>query len=168
MTEHLASLGHPGDEKKGMVVLCDKDGKCIDVLTGETLSPEDVDAAIEQCERYAKRLRNFKMKTCGAHPTLVVLATNGIEWPNCDGGYQVVDAPKCSLHFNDSDGWCLNVVVRYAHSDAPDHEHTRDDDFIIKDGKLVETGRWGEELADINDLQACEQALRKHFHYDGG
>ena len=58
MEKLLAVLGHPGDEKRGAVVLMqDEDGEVYEALEGEPVSVDSLKAYLGQAQGYVDNLR---------------------------------------------------------------------------------------------------------------
>lgn len=56
--QHLATLGHPGDEGRASDDLALHDGQVVEELTGEPVSREDLQVHLAQAERYVNNLRH--------------------------------------------------------------------------------------------------------------
>ena len=127
--KHLATTPHEGNPQeaaRNLFELEDGDeqfgsvGACYDNLSGEVLDRETVQQNVDQLEAYAQTLRDYLLRTCGAHPLLVDLRLNGFELPECDGGwYFCSGTPTFSLgQGSRGDGeWTLSVEARYEHDD---------------------------------------------------
>lgn len=167
--KHLATVAHEGAPTDASRVLYETDdGGCVDNLSGETRTREEVQAAVELLEVYAENLRTYLHRTCGAHPLLVDLRLNSFELPECDGGYSFCSGtPEFGL--SESDGeWTLSVEARYEHDDDRGGQFEKHGYFTVKDGRFCEGYKGNNDLCDANDRGAVEKQLQDWFFTDGG
>ena len=118
------------------------------------------------------RLQAHLDSTCGAHPTLVALKTEGFEEGEDEYGWHFADPPEISLlqKARGNKEWLLEITCRYEHDDDRGGQFEACGQFSIRDGQFgvhEELPFVSQGLAPADDVEACGKALAKYFETEG-
>lgn len=111
------------------------------------------------------RVSRFLIESSGAHPFLIELALNGVDLPECEGGYDFVNMPVFDLMQDYRDRWCVSICAEYAHCGDPDMVCERDLLVRVDGGRFVDDG--GRFDVGVGDREGCLEVLRDWLYFDG-
>jgi hypothetical protein len=173
--KHLATTPHednPQEASRNLFELTEGDeqfgpvGACFDNLSEEVLSRDAVEKTVKLLQKTLETLKDYLVRTCGAHPVLVQLKQSGFPLPECGGGYDFCEEPTFKLSQNYENEWVLNVTARYEHHDDRGGQFEKSESYTVKDGQFCD---WcGTALANADDWEAVEKHLENEFYTDGG